>query len=262
MSDFYLTLPSNSSMDIYSDNTMTNFKTMLPNRIELEKQWEVGLVEIQYPHTWYNLREGEEILIQAADRPPWLAEDSTLGRVVIRIPPGYYPTVVHLAQRIEKEISKAMNLVNEKPVSFQYDKIKRKIKARVEIRKSPSSYITLGSTIQRIFGFDSNIIHGGVTEGSLVVDMDPLHSIYVYCDLIEPRVVGDKMVQLLRVVPVEGDHGDVVTRIYKNVHYIPIQLKSFEGVMIDIRDDLGENIPFERGILNVTLHLRPRQLIL
>ena len=46
-------------MDVYPDNTMAHFKTKLPNRVELDGRWEVGLVEMQYPHTWYNLREGE-----------------------------------------------------------------------------------------------------------------------------------------------------------------------------------------------------------
>ena len=92
--------------------------------------------------------------------------------------------------------------------------------------------------------------------------MDPLHSMYVYCDLLEPRVVGDKMTQLLRVVPAEGRNGDMVTRIYENVHYVPLQRKSFEVVEIDIRDSVGEKVPFERGTLNVTLHFRRRRRII
>ena len=49
MSDFYLTLPSNSSMDYYKGNSLVNFTTRLPNAIDLNGDWEVGLVEIRYP---------------------------------------------------------------------------------------------------------------------------------------------------------------------------------------------------------------------
>lgn len=49
--DFYITLPSNSSLKHFPDNTLSSFKVLLPRRINLssEYDWEVGLSEIQYP---------------------------------------------------------------------------------------------------------------------------------------------------------------------------------------------------------------------
>jgi len=46
MSRFCLTLPSNSSMKYYPENTVAQFTTKLNNVIELEVDWEVGLAEI------------------------------------------------------------------------------------------------------------------------------------------------------------------------------------------------------------------------
>jgi hypothetical protein len=54
---FYLTLPSNSSMDYIPDNTLTNFTTRLPQMMDLDGSWEIGLAEIQYPHSWYNIKQ-------------------------------------------------------------------------------------------------------------------------------------------------------------------------------------------------------------
>ncbi len=48
---FYVTLPSNSSMDYY-DNTVSNFTTHLSIPIQLNGPNEVGLVEITYDHCW------------------------------------------------------------------------------------------------------------------------------------------------------------------------------------------------------------------
>ena len=48
---FYLTIPSNSSMQLYPTNTLTNFTTEPPNSLFLDEDWEVGLAEIQYPYT-------------------------------------------------------------------------------------------------------------------------------------------------------------------------------------------------------------------
>ena len=53
-SEFYITLPSNSSMQYFPDNKTSNFVTKLSRTLRLDGEWEVGLAEIDYPHTWYN----------------------------------------------------------------------------------------------------------------------------------------------------------------------------------------------------------------
>ena len=93
----------------------------------------------------------------------------------------------------------------------------------------------------------------------MVSDLDPVESLFVYCDVLEPRVVGDSQVPLLRIVPVEGGNGELVTRIYENVHYVRLQRKTFQTIEINIRDRAGVNVPFEAGTLNVTLHFRQRK---
>ena len=72
-------------------------------------------------------------------------------------------------------------------------------------------------------------------------------------------MVGDSQVSLKRIVPIEGEHGELVTRIYENVHYNRLQRKSFGTIEVDIRDRIGEKVSFERGTLNVTLHFRQRK---
>ncbi len=52
---FYLTLPSNASLDVYPNNKTTDYRVSLPQSIELEGNWEVGLYSVSYPNTWYNL---------------------------------------------------------------------------------------------------------------------------------------------------------------------------------------------------------------
>jgi hypothetical protein len=54
---FYVTLPGNVNQP---GNTIANYVTALPNRVELDGEWEVSLVEIAYPVGWNNLSEGED----------------------------------------------------------------------------------------------------------------------------------------------------------------------------------------------------------
>ncbi len=50
---FYVTLPCNASMDVYPDNRISNYKTRLAKSMNLKGQWEVGLIEIYYPNSWF-----------------------------------------------------------------------------------------------------------------------------------------------------------------------------------------------------------------
>ena len=84
-----------------------------------------------------------------------------------------------------------------------------------------------------------------------------MYSLYVYCDLVKAQLIGDTQVPLLRIVPIEGHHGDLITRTYQSPQYLPVSRKVFESVEIDIKDDTGKNIPFhESGKSVITLHFR------
>jgi len=59
MSRFYMTLPSNSSMDYYPQNSVAHYTTKLNGQIELDGEWEVGQTEISFPFDIANVLEGE-----------------------------------------------------------------------------------------------------------------------------------------------------------------------------------------------------------
>jgi len=42
-------------MDIYPTNTIAKYITRLPKPLEFDSEWEVGISEIIYPRTWYNV---------------------------------------------------------------------------------------------------------------------------------------------------------------------------------------------------------------
>ena len=46
-------------MQYFPDNKTSNFVTKLSRTLQLDGEWEVGLAEIDYPHTWHNIREGK-----------------------------------------------------------------------------------------------------------------------------------------------------------------------------------------------------------
>ena len=72
-------------------------------------------------------------------------------------------------------------------------------------------------------------------------------------------MVGNAQVPLLKIVPIEGRYAEMVTRVFDPVQYCPLVLRRFQTVEIDIRDDTGVKIPFERGRVVVTLHCGKRK---
>jgi len=60
MSRFYVSLPSNSSMDCYPDNSVARLTTKQNCfiHVELEGDWEVGLTEISFPSDIENMSDG------------------------------------------------------------------------------------------------------------------------------------------------------------------------------------------------------------
>jgi hypothetical protein len=45
--------------------------------------------------------------------------------------------------------------------------------------------------------------------------------------LVEPRMVGDAQVSLLRIVPVEGRDGEMITRVFDPIQYCPLLQRRF-----------------------------------
>src|SRR5262249_5435417 len=60
MTQFYLHLPSNSSTELFLDNTLTSYVTKLQDLISLMGEWEVALTKISLPLSWKPLPENGE----------------------------------------------------------------------------------------------------------------------------------------------------------------------------------------------------------
>ena len=82
------------------------------------------------------------------------------------------------------------------------------------------------------------------------------HDLFIYCDLIQSQYVGDALVPLLRIVPVEGKVGERVSKSFLCPQYLPVSRKQFETVEVNIKTDTGESVPFEFGRVLLTLHFR------
>ena len=214
--DFYMTLPSNASMKLHPDNTLAHYITDLPHRIHLTGEWECGLAEIQYPHTWYNVTE--------ADVWFFLSENDTTGRISsTKLSSGYYNDPLTLMYHVNKGLYSMWT--DKVRAHMSYSSVTQKM----TLHMTPNTVFTepYHSATAPMLGFRRSV----VTTSPVVVaieaestrvhpttslisppnqisdDSYPFHNeaddvvsmtrgfdtIYVYTDVVESRIVGESL---------------------------------------------------------------------
>lgn len=234
-------------MDLYPENRISNFKVNLSSSINLDPaKWEVGLSEIQFTHTWYNIREGKNMIKKI----------SHINKLVytyseISISKGFYKSIEDVISKLEEQ---------EKDISYIYTSLDRKTK--ITIPESCKLDMN-GSDIARCLGFNPSnqtSLSWGQKKSMISQSMSNVNhlyeSIYVYCDIIKNQNVGDVSVPLLRNVPVTSKYGDVCCVKYDKPHYMPLSRSNIQTIEINLKDDIGEFISFEAGKVIVTLVFR------
>jgi hypothetical protein len=252
-SQFYLTLPSNS----VASNSAANFTTSLPIQIRLEGEWEVGLAEIIYGNTWYNVyQKNNQILLKVREN------NST---ILINIPKGRYEKVTGLIETISNEIdnlqkTSKIDLQSCFKISYNHhiNSCKITINADVimKIKVPPDIAYMLGFAQSQFFDFESKSGKETLTSQHPVDMSCGLNHLYIYCNILAPQIVGNVMAPLLQIVGVEGNYVDIVSRNYITPHYIPILKKTFSSIEINIRDDQNKPINFQYSKSIVKLHFR------
>ena len=130
----------------------------------------------------------------------------------------------------------------------------------VRFMMSPALSLLLG------WPYEETTLLGGknhCVEAPGVVRLDAIDMLYVHCDLAaDYHVVGDVKNCLLRVVPVQGMHGNLVAYEPRILDWLPVRWSEFKSIHVLITDHYGRRIPFERGTCAVKLLLRKRNLFL
>ena len=218
----------------------SNFVTKLSRTLQLDGKWEVGLAEIDYPHTWYNIREGKNSLeIYVPDK--WAQE--------FGIQPGYYEKVIDLIDTLRKA-----GLANMTDVAVTYDDTSK----RVTVRCSKGAVQELRGDIERMFGFfNSTTIRAFDNKGfTLALPETGNQYFYVYTDIIKSQYHGDAVVPVFRTVTVKGRHGSYVNKNFERPQYVSLSKKIFDTISINVRDEAGDLVAFEQDKVIITLHFR------
>ena len=242
VTQFYLHLPSNSSLDKFPKNTLTEYRVCLPQTISLTGDWEVALTEIHYPHSWNNVQGNFENRFYLRNQ-----ELAGVWEAVI-IPPGYYSSTEEVLSKMNELIGKRFG----DDVKFTYDMLNRKV--TVNLQNNAEVYF---GDIGYVLGFTPGKVISKTSTAERAVDLEHgFHDLYIYCDIIQSQFVGDALVPLLRIVPVEGKEGQRINKSFIRPQYVPVSRRQFESIEVNIKRDTGEFVPFEFGRVLLTLHFQ------
>ena len=242
VSQFYVTLPCNSSIKYYPDNKLSSYTTKLHTPLNLSGEWEVSLVECIYPRTWYNISGDTCKVYYKGKHEPQLE--------IVKIPPGYYETVEEILYEFRKTLP---------PHILEHVQMYVKSQSRkFVINCSNGVEIKFNERLSRMLGFEESNLIRKTTYGSFPVDVHKgFSTFYVYTDIVQSQYVGDAHAPLLRTVDVDHSKvGGTVCRTYNSPHYVPVKVRDIETIKVDIRLDSGELVPFESGQVISKVHFR------
>ena len=241
---FYITLP-NEKGTLFPENTPWEYTTRLPRWIQLDGEWMIGLHSVSYTRHY---------IIEHFDTPISFtyAGSNEKGGKLKKYPTTIRDYIVSINESLKDSVT-------SKEIEFKLE-----LDGKVTVVVSSGYKVVLTRAQAIILGFlnvddDEELKEISATEtGEHQANLHRKTSIFIYCDIVEPQIVGDKMIPLLGIAPSESS-GKIYEKIYtgENIRYIPVQTKSFQNIKIHLRSSTYEPMPFEHGRASVTLHLRP-----
>lgn len=254
MKEFYVTLISNSSLDLYPSNHASSFKVQLPRKISIPENTVVALAETQYQYNFFNVCENNNRFSYSNGKT--IREDY----VDIRqdyVEPGFYDNVNEILLAV---VEKTKQYFGD---WLKYDKSTNRVKVVRSDPQNNQKFIFHGRlALQLGFVPGEDVFQHKISPNVGNVYFGIPDQMLIYCDIIEPQLIGYESTQVIKIVNTthsEVKFGTPCHRDFHRLHYIPVMKSEFDTVEINIRDITGELFPFRHGIVTVKLHFMCRE---
>jgi hypothetical protein len=246
-------------MEVYPNNTAAKYMTILPNVIDLNGDWEVALYEIAFPAHFENVMENSH----------WMKFDDER----VELPRGKYSHVVEVLTYMIQLIKSAdslpdaeMHIVKDElpsnldrnKITVVYEEDRQKVHVIVPQRQKIEFSVPMADLLGMLTRVHDDTRSIKSDRPARIPRRKQFPTAYVYTDIVQPVVVGDRQVQLLRTVNMDVDDGDVqmIHHVYTSPLYVPLGKKHFESIELNIMTDTGKTMPFAEGKSVAVLHFK------
>jgi hypothetical protein len=237
-------------MDHYPNNSPSHFYVRLPQTVTLPQDYEVALTEIQFASQYENVMEDDvyfDIHAYISIEADTALKSKKLKRFTV--PCGQYAS--------NQELIEVLNTLTPQ-VMFHYNTVTKKARVRLH----DTVYVDFSPRLQNILGLPTSWMSAvasahGIGNHAMSINAD-FKSIFVYCDVVAPRPVGDVNVPLLRTLPPIYERNEIVHHIFTRPYYMPLKYFNFGIIEVRLTTDRGLDVNFKGGLTIATLHFRPR----
>ena len=267
--NFYVTLSSNASADIYPENTLTHFwnKCTQPLSLKSGQKWSVALVEFRAPARWNVFQSDGDLSFSVTvskprandrDEVDFVREDFELDYVQFQ-KEGLRHLKEVLKSAANPEVRKAIGVVNyqgETSITIKRHAFLNMSRRVLAVLGVPCYEREIG--VRRVDG-DRCLLGSASKKMRKTARFSPtggLNTLWVYSNVCAYRMVGDTRAPLLRPVAVTSYDQHTIYADFSNPHYLPVSQDYFRALEILIRDTEGHPVPFVPGEVIVTLHFR------
>jgi hypothetical protein len=267
-SEFYLTLPSTTGD--YPTNKIGEYRVRLPHEISLEGEWSCTLFELLYPKTYMTFTNAMIGIVTT--------ESARRNKIeMLDVPNSHYATTGELLGAIKNALTKLCDdkkndaammedtsalleaqrryELMKDSVKLSYDSESRRVRISIS---GETSHMYMNDKMAYILGFKDTT---GLPRGSHIASSIPdpqggLSTCFVYCNIIQPQIVGNTVAPLLKVIPLGGVFGEQISVSFPHLQYAKVLVKRFSTIEISIKGNSGDVLPFAFGTVHATLHFR------
>ena len=117
MASFTVKLVSNTTGELFPNNTLSSFTNFLPEQVNLEGQWEVAVSEMSYPSMYKNITEGNF---------KFFNEKLSKSTSTYILEPGLYTSITDLVEAMDTLIQ-GRNNHNENCITVKVSRRTQKV---------------------------------------------------------------------------------------------------------------------------------------
>lgn len=242
MQAFNLTLLSNNSTSKFPENSLSTFTNYLPLEIQLTGEWVCGVSEI-----YINKFDTDFCRSRRQADPTELLKRM---EKFIQSHPEKAAQLTLLSKRIKEEwkaysenlVVTQVNLNKHAQNDDFWGDIDRANQLLAAENQSKSSQ-TEKESIESIDCVNSK--------------ENNLNFMFLYCDLIKARLIGENLYQCLKVIPVTKAEQLIK---FNNIEYYPLQTTVFHSVSVSLQNDIGAKIKFESSVNPTMVTIRFKRL--